>query len=79
MFGWNRLFKDVNAVTGMINPTEEQVAQGAFEYLSRFAKTNFIAGSVLTATGFVAGMIGTEVVKRIKEKKKCKELKEADK
>lgn len=79
MFGWNRLFKDVEAVTGMINPTEEQVAQGAFEYLNRFAKTNFIAGSLFTAAGAVAGMLGIEAVKKIKEKKKNKELEDTDK
>lgn len=79
MFGWKRLGMDASELSKMTNLTEEEGFKKAVNILGRFAKTNFIAGSVITATGVVAGMIGSKTIEKIKEKKKCKELKDTDK
>lgn len=79
MFGWGRFVKDCTAFNQKTGLTEEQKFKEAIDVVGRFGRTNFIAGSVITAAGVVAGMVGSKCAKKIKEKKKCKELKDTDK
>ena len=80
MFGWKRFAKDCNAFGKMTDLTEEQGFKEAIGIVGRFGRTNFIAGSLITAAGVVAGTLGPKVVEKIKEKKnKKKELKDTDK
>lgn len=80
MFGVNRFCKDLNKLGEIANNlSEEEYGKKLCEAIVRLTKTNFIAGGLITAAGGVAGMVGTKYVRKIKEKKKVKELKDADK
>lgn len=75
MFGIKRLLKDMGDALNESNSfSEEERANKLYKSFDRFAGTNFIAGCLTITTGAVAGLIGLEVHKKIKKKKKIKEL-----
>lgn len=77
MFGCKRYNDDMLALVKKTDLSTEDFFSEMTGIIVRLAKTNFIAGCLTTATGAVAGLIGLEIHKKIKEKKN-KELKEAD-
>ena len=79
LFGKERLRKDLVALNNMTGLKEEQYYAELGKSFGRFAGTNLNVGIVLGGVASITGIILGEVHKRIKEKKKCKELKEADK
>ena len=80
MFGWKRFAKDCKAFNGMTNLSKEEGLKEALKIVWRFGRTNYLAGCLTVTAGVVTGMVATESVKKIKEKKakKNKEL-EGDK
>ena len=79
LFGKERLRKDITALENMTNLTAEQYSVELGKSIGRFAGTNLNAGIVLGGAASIMGILLHYVPKIIKEKKKCKELKDTDK
>lgn len=70
MFGFKRLLDDMGVALDRTKcPSDKESGDKLFKAFSRFGKTNFIAGSLASVTGAVAGILVNEAVKKIKEKK----------
>ena len=79
MFGSKRFGKDLEAICKIDKADQELGSRMMYEAVERYAKNNFVTGCLIAMVGSTAGIISAEYVKRRKEKKQYKELKDTDK
>lgn len=78
MFGIERFVEDFTAID-MVNMTKEQAWDEGMKVIRRFGRTNFVAGVVASGIGSITAIVVPKCIKKIKEKKNRKELKDTDK
>ena len=79
MFGWKRLVNDCGKASDTFTKNKDQGVSDLTNGFLRYGCTNLFMGFAIGYVGpVVVDRIGRCVSKKIKEKKKCKELKETD-
>ena len=80
MFGWKRLVDDCGKAVDTFTTNEDQGLSDLTNGLFRYGLTNLITGFAIGYVGpVVIDSVGKCVSKRLKKKKKDKELKDTDK
>lgn len=80
MFGMKRLLSDMGAALDKTKGlSDNETSDKLYKAFDRFADTNFVAGVLTHATVSLGIWFGLNCIDKIKEKKKCKELKDTDK